>query len=279
MTRRRRPILLLTALLATALPRGTASAGCVSTLPTPSDKRLAGVSCTGVHPGMVMIIPSKKYGDYACGAGFAFADQFGGKYLAFPGHCYLDFDCVEDTVYETLPPPLDTLVPRVPTCIILEGSDEEPFYKGNGPIVRDADGLRIGRVSYAVFKDGVNFALVKLDPKVKLDPSLPLYGGPTAQGHPRTPEEVYVVSPGDRPAPNARTGIFHGSPEYGDVVTEGLLSRAYGSPVMTTDGGAVGMFTGFLGITGWETQLNGPGLARATGRTKLRFSLITAPLK
>lgn len=279
MNRRRRPVLLLTALLATAIPQGSASASCVSTLPTPSDKRLAGISCTGVRPGMVMLIPSKKYGEYACGAGFAFADNAGGKYLAFPGHCFLDYDCLEDTVYETLPPPLDKLVPRVPTCIILEGSDEEPFYKGNGPIVRDTNGARIGRISYAVFKDNVDFALVKLDPKVRLDPSLPMYGGPTAPGQPLVAEEVYVVSPGDRPAPNARSGVFWGSNEGGYVVTEGVLSRAPGSPVMMTNGGAVGMFTGFLSVTGYETQGNGPGLARATGRTRLRYSLLTAPLK
>lgn len=279
MNRRRRPILLLSALLATAIPQGSASASCVSTLPTPSDKRLAGIRCTGVRPGMTLLIPSKKYGEYACVAGFAFADQAGGKYLTFPGHCFLDFDCLEDTVYETLPPPLDKLVPRVPTCIILEGSDEEPFYKGNGPIVRDADGVRIGRISYAIFKDEVDFALVKLDPKVKLDPSLPLYGGPTRVGQPRTPEEVYVVSPGDRAAPNARAGVFIGSTEYGYVMTEGMMSRAPGSPVMAATGGALGIFTGFLSLTGYETQMIGPGLARATGRTRLKFSLLTAPLK
>lgn len=278
MNRRRRPILLLTALLATAIPRGSASASCVSTLPVPTDKRLAGIRCAGVRPGMSMLIPSKKHGEYACAAGFAFADQFGGRYLSFPGNCYLDYRCVEDTVYETLPPPLDKLVPRVPTCVILEGSDEEPYYKGNGPIVRDANGVRIGRVAYAIFKGGVDFALVKLDPKVRLDPSLPLYGGPTAPGQPRIAEDVYVVSPGDRTGPNARVGVFYGSLDFGAVVTEGMTTRAPGSPVMMTNGGALGMFTGYLSITGWETQTNGPGLAQASDRTRLRFRLLTAPL-
>jgi hypothetical protein len=278
MTRRRRPILLLTALLATAIPRGGASAGCVSPLPVPSDKNVAHISCTGVRPGMVMTIPSKKWGDFQCAAGFAFADQFGNKYLTFPGTCYLDYDCIEDTAYEALPPPLDKLVPRTPTCIVMSESEEEPYYKANGPIVRDGNGARIGRIAWAVNKDNVDFALVRLDKNVKLDPSLPLYGGPVRDGTPSMGQQVYVVSPGNGVEPNARTGVFIGGPQGGGVATSGLMTLSNGSPVMSTDGGAIGILTGLISITGYETQTLGPGIARASDRTRLKLRLVTANL-
>ncbi|HEX8003630.1 MAG TPA: hypothetical protein VF519_13140 [Mycobacteriales bacterium] len=278
MTRSRLPILLL---LAVSLAAPTnASAGCTSS-PLPADKRAASVECDGVHPGMTLIVPSMKYGDYECGASFAFRDQAGNRYLTMPGTCFLDYDCLEDTVKDVLPPPLNEVVPNLPVCVVMSESELEPVYR-NGPVVRDLNGARVGRIAYAVNKDGVDLALVRVDKGVKLDPALPFYGGPVRTGTPGALEETYVYSPalGLPGAPNARTGLLRGDAEYAEVTTEGLLSRANGASVIRPDGSALGYFTGGVMLTGgFATQPLGSAIARAERRTRLRLSLMTAPLR
>lgn len=278
MTRYRLPLLMLLAVTTVAAPRGAAAA-CSSTLPLPSDKRLANVSCDGVHPGTMLVLPSLKYGTFECAASFAFRDQAGQRYVAVPGTCHLDYDCLEDTVKDVLPPPLNEAIPRLPVCIQPTDSEIEPRYGSKGPVVRDLSGRRVGVVAYAVNKDGLDFALVRIDRNVHLDPRLPLYGGPTRLGTAGSIEESYVYSPeGVSGTPNARTGLLSGGPDYAYVVTEGLLSRPAGGSVMKPDGSAIGFLTGYLSIPGYTTQPLGPGLARANRMTGLRLSLITAPL-
>lgn len=280
MRRYRLPILLALAVSTLAAPTG-ASAACSSSSPLPADRRAANLSCDGVHPGMLMIVPSMKWGPYECAASFAFADQFGNRYLSFPGSCFLDYDCLEDSAADVLPPPLNEVVHALPVCIMASDSELEPVYKNNGPVVTDAVGHRIGRIAYAVNKDYIDFALVRLDRGVRLDPSVPFYGGPTRLGTARTLEETYVYSPEGMPAsPNARSGVLtSGGPEMAYVATEGFLSRPTGASVMKPDGTAVGFFNGHLTITGYITSNLGPGLERAQRRTKLRLSLMTARMK
>lgn len=279
MARTRLSIALLLAAATLATPKG-ASAACTSDSPLPADKRAANVSCDGVHPGMTLIVPSMKYGDYECGAGFAFKDQRGSRYLAIPGSCYLDYDCLEEAVEQLLPPPLNEIVGSIPICLLPSDSELEPYYK-NGPVVKDLNGYRVGRIAYAVNKDGVDFALVRLDKDVRLDPALPFYGGPTRLGTAGALEETYVYSDATFPlAPNARTGVLSGNAEFARVATEGFLSRTAGASVMRPDGAAIGFFTGYLEITGtYPTQPLGPGLMRAQRRGNLRLTLLTAPLK
>jgi hypothetical protein len=277
--RRRLSFLLCTALLAApALPSSAAS--CASTLPV-ADPHAAQYDCSGVHPGMRLRVHSAKYGDISCGASFAFTDQFKQKYLTLPGTCFLDFECLED-VLEELPPPLNELLPPlVPTCTFPADSEIEPFYKKNGPAVKDADGDRIGSLVYAVNKEGINFAIARLDPGVKLDPSLPLFGGPVRLGAPGgNPEEAHVYSaPLGTYGFNARSGVLHSSTvDRAYVVTEGLLSMANGGSVMRTNGEAVGMLTGTLYTSGYGAQPFGKALARATKHTGLKLTLLTAPL-
>lgn len=276
---KRLPILLLLA-AALAAP-STASAACTSSSPLPPDKRLANETCDGVHPGTRLVVPSMKYGDYECDASFAFRDRAGERYLTIPGTCFLDFDCLEDTVKDVLPPPLNEAVPDLPVCVVMSESELEPVYR-NGPIVRDTTGTRVGRIAYAVNKDGVNLALVRVDKGVRLDPAVPFYGGPVGLGTPGAPEETYVYSsPNGMPGtPNARVGVLHGNADAAEVTTEGLLSMASGASVMRPDGSAMGYCTGGLLITGgFTTQPLGAAIARAERRTRLRLTLMTAPLR
>jgi hypothetical protein len=277
--RRRLSFLLCTALLAApALPSSAGS--CRSTLPA-TDPHAAQYDCGGVHPGMRLRVHSAKYGDISCGASFAFTDQFKQKYLTLPGTCFLDFECLED-VLDQLPPPLGDILPTLPTCTLPADSELEPVYKRHGPAVKNSSGERIGALVYAVNKEGINFAIARLDPGVKLDPALPLFGGPVRLSAPNaTPEEAHVYSaPNSDYGPNARSGLLHSySVDSAYVLTEGLLSLSAGASVMRTNGEAVGLLSGTLYVGyGYGAQPFGPALARATRHTGLKLTLLTAPL-
>lgn len=278
MTRFRLPLLLALAATTFAVP-GSASAGCTSRSPLPADKRAANIYCDDVRPGMVMIMPSMKYGATQCAASFAFMDQRGNRYLSVPGSCHLEYECLDDEIKDLLPPPLNEL-PPLPLCLLATDSELEPTYKKGGPVVKNAEGDRIGTIAYAVNKEGVNFALVRVDRHLRLDPSLPYYGGPTKIANPRTLEETYVFSPERYPVvPNARTGILWGDATSATVTTEGFLSLTHGTSVMKPDGSAVGLFNGYLTLTGYQTQPLRAALERAERRTGLKLRLMTAKLR
>jgi hypothetical protein len=283
MSRRTQTLLLLATLgAALTVPAGSASAGCTSDLPA-SDPRAALVTCTGVRVGMSMIVPSKKWGPMECAASFAFTDQFHQRYVAFPGTCFLDYDCLEDAVVGELPPPLDELVGNLALCVAPGDSELEPYYKRGGPAVTDLDGKRVGAIVYAVNKHDVDFALARIDDGVRLDPSMPHWGGPVSKGAlvAGAVDEVRVYSP---PlvgvTPNARAGVITGTRDLGYVFSSGLFTEIpNGSSVMRPNGTALGFLTGAFTNNGFETQPLGPGLGAATSRTGLRFTLMTAPLK
>ena len=275
-----RTLTLAAALVAVALPSAPADAACVSGYPV-TDKRLTNHMCTGVRPGMMLTVPSKKYGEMECTAGFMFADQFGNKYTSVPGSCHLDFECLEDQAVELLPPPLDEIVDGVVPCIMPSDSEEEPVYRSNRPVVKDRDGDRVGVIVYAVNKDNIDIAIIRIDAKHKVDPSVPLYGGPTRLVAPSgQPEEAYVYSAAFMDfEPNARTGVLHGSSttpyhETASVIASGVPS---GSPVVRPDGSGIGYHQGpwTIGL-GYLTKPYGPALNRTAIRTKLALRLLTA---
>lgn len=274
MTRR---LVLAMTLGALVLPAGSAAAGCTSTVPV-SDRRFAHHQCTGVHPGMGLSVPSKKYGTLRCTAAVAFADQAGNRYLTLPGSCHLDYDCLEDVVLEELEQFLN--LPQLPTCTLPSDSEEEPVYRRNGPAVHDFAGNRVGALVYAVNKDGVDFALVRADAGAKLDPRLPLYGGPTgpAATGPAVEEAYAYSAPGYFPAPNARSGLLHRLTSYTYHLNDFGLTTAPGTPVVTAEGGAVGYYRGSWTVgMGWQVLPYAPALARTQMKTGLRLTMLTAP--
>lgn len=276
----RRLTMALLAALTTVGSPSVSSAACSSDLPV-SDRRAATYSCDGVGPGMMLSIPSKKYGEMDCAASFAWADQFGRRYLTFPGHCYLDFDCLEDQVYDALPPPLDEALPRVPVCLMPGDSEEEPLHKSGGPAVRDLKGKRVGSIIYAVNKDDVDFALVRVDQGVRLDPALPFYGGPLRYAAaPSAVTETYVYSPQMFTGmPNATTGAMHGGPGNPHILTPRFGPNDIGASVMKPDGTAIGYLDGSISLlAGHVVKPIGPAISRAQRRTGLNLRLMTARL-
>ena len=278
---RRLTTLLLAALTTIATPSVAPAADCVSEFPV-NDKRFANMPCAGAHVGMSLMVPSLKYGDSECAASFAFKDQFGQRYVTSPGTCFLDYDCLEDAVYNELPPPLNEVVPRLPVCIMPSDSELEPFYKRSGPPVKNLDGRRVGAIVYAVNKNDVDFALVRIDKGVKLDPSLPVYGGPVKNGAaPAIPTEAYIYSNAMVPlTANARSGVLHGGPDFPMVLTDRFGAVNHGTSVMLPNGSAMGYFNGHLSIGGgYEVKPLGPALYRASRRTGLKLPLMTGKLK
>ncbi|HVF20932.1 MAG TPA: hypothetical protein VNA14_11930 [Mycobacteriales bacterium] len=279
MTRRTRTFAVLLTAGALTLPAGTAAAGCTSSLPATNDRAM-NHTCTGAHPGMGLTVPSKKWGESSCTAGFAFADQYKNRYLTIPGTCHLDYECLEDTVTNELPPPLDELV-QPPTCLLPSDSEEEPFYKRGGPVVTDLSGDRVGVIVYAVNKEDVNFALIRVDRRVRLDPAVPFYGGPVRMAAPvRQPEEAYAYSaPAFPGAPNVRSGVLHALGGGMYHLAEGFTSVSMGTPVVKPDGSGMGYYGhGFTAGFGWRVDEYGPAIRRAADRTKLRLRLLTAPV-
>lgn len=269
-------LLLLTTAATLAVPT-MARAGCSSLYPV-TDKRVANYECTGIHPGTPLRIPSKKYGELQCAAGFFFTDQTGARYTSVPGTCHLDFDCLEDVVVDQLPPPLDQIVGDVVPCLLPEDSELEPNYGRRGPAVHDLDGDRIGSIVYAVNKKGIDFALIRIDAGVKIDPAVPLYGGPTRLAGPdgTAGEQAYSYGPTyGSPAPNASTGLLT---DGGDRLYHqtGRLATS-GNPVLRPDGGALGYYSGSTALpTGSIVLLYGPALARLELHTRIRVKIMTA---
>jgi len=275
MSLRTRTLLLIVSAAAVTLPNA-ATATCSSTLPV-TDPHAAGYSCTHASPGMLLKVPSQKYGSMSCTAGFAFTDQFKQRYLTFPGRCFLDYDCLEDAVVEELPPPLPSILPPLPTCLLESDSELEPVYKRGGPVVKDAAGKRVGVIVYAVNKDGVNLALLRVDAGVPFSPQLPFYGGPTKWGTASASfEEAYVFSAATGvTSVNARSGLLHGAGTVAYHLAEPFTSVAAGSPVMKPDGSAIGYYSGMISVYGNEVLTYDKGLHRAEHRTKLALRLMT----
>lgn len=266
--------LLLLATVAGFLVTAPAHAGCTSAYPV-TDKHVASIACTGVRPGTLLRVPSKKYGELDCAAGFVFADALGNRYVSVPGTCFLDFDCLEDVITDQLPPPLDQLGKVLP-CLLPSDSELEPVYK-NGPVVRDVNDGRIGSIVYAVNKSGINFALIRIDKGIPVDPAVPLYGGPTRlAGASATPEEAYVYSGRADGLPNAVTGQVYLSGGK-TFHLPGLLTALWGAPVVKPDGGGVGYYSGdnYVG-EGAEVMSYGPALAREERHARIKLTLLTA---
>lgn len=271
---------LATVLLAatTTVPVRGASAECGTPVDgMPADRRAAMYRCTGVRTGMRVLTYNKRMESYlSCGTSAAFRDQFGNRYLATVGTCVLDYDCLEDVVTSQLPPPLDKEV-RYLACVNPSDSEEELYDPKATTPVYDENLVQIGGMVYAVNKDDVNFAIVRIDARRRLDPSLPLYGGPVRIGPaPATPAEAYVYSPYREPsAPNARSGILWGDAKGGHVLTQETAST--GGSVMLPDGTLVGYLGGSV-EGGYNVTLLGHAVERTFRRTRLRLTLMTAPL-
>jgi hypothetical protein len=129
---------------------------------------------------------------------------------------------------------------------------------------------------YAVNKDNVDFALLRVDRKLRLDPALPFYGGPTKIAAPAQVEQVHVWSPpGLGIEPSARSGVCRAVTTGAELVTATTLtSFDTGATVQRPDGAAIG----YVSVMAYPAtvQLLDPALYRAQRYTRLKLRLLTA---
>ena len=241
--------------------------------------------CPGVRPGSRLV----NNFNGLCTANFLFQAPDGTRYIATAAHCIGE----------------------------AEGGGDDPHERvwaaGGGPRAIDGDGRTIGRFAYAALEShgtgvGVtydrNFALIRLDPGIEASPEMCFFGGPTGVFTAETGDTLvlHYYGGGDAGADvvPARSGVAHGAPEPNYLYATGLaLAGDGGSPVVTSDGLAVGMVVTFSAHgAGFSTSPDGPppaylesqqgtigitrlapALARASAAMGIPLQLVTAASK
>ena len=209
-------------------------------------------TCPGLRPGALVRTPIGL-----CTLAFMFRGSDGFRYMATAGHC------------------------------LLEGTDQEEvtFAPGTGPPARDASGALIGTFVYAVQQEARDFALIRLEPGVPAEPQVCHFGGPT--GLAEEPDLALLgrlVQYGQgrlfgQLVP-ARSELLVASSEEVVLSAGAAAPGDSGSPLLTSDGRAVGIVVGTgpaaLGLVGtgvvFSTRL-GPQLRRATELTGVGYEL------
>jgi hypothetical protein len=246
------------ALAVSALPATAAPACQPATKAAGRATPVGTTACDGVRPG-----GSYVSGSEMCSFAFVFTGSDRRRYVATAGHCAFD-------------PDPDRTTGRT-----------QSWRPGSGPEVTDENGHRIGRFAYATlvgqFRD---FALIRLDPGVKVDPQMCHFGGPTGLNTTVANADLLVHHYGQGVGFDyvpARTGeMFFGlyRPDYVYFYGAGSVGDS-GAPVTDEDGNAIGVitdlttpFTGNLGVNRLAQHL-----ADAERALRIRLTLQTAPLR
>ncbi|MEA2447759.1 MAG: hypothetical protein QOK47_1396 [Actinomycetota bacterium] len=179
-------------------------------------------------------------------------------------------------------------------------ADEQTLvWKNDGPTAEIDDGTIIGRAAFAWNYNGgpSDFALIKLGPKVKSDPAMCYWGGPTGINKDVTEEptllRLYGNGTGIGAATPARTMVAPSLANESIVGAMGIVMLGdSGSPVISEDGRAVGVQFAvgvFLGSQVGTTEGSSPGnvgiyrlgpqLAAAERALGIRLKMMTAPLE
>ena len=212
-------------------------------------------TCAGIRPGTLVRTPVGL-----CTLAFLFRGSDGFRYMATAGHC------------------------------LLAGTDQEEvtFAPGTGPPARDAAGGLIGTFVYAVEQEVRDFALIRLEPEVPADPQVCHFGGPTGIAEePNLNTLGHLVQYGQgrlfgQLVPGRSELVVASNEEV--VLSAGAAAPGdSGSPLLTSDGRAVGVVVGTgpaaLGLVGtgvvFSTRL-GPQLRRASELTGITYELQTA---
>lgn len=215
-----------------------------------------GGSCPGVRPGGRVLGAT---GD--CTIGFVFAGSDGRRYAATAGHCVLEADAEKAW-------PLDR--------------------RGNppasAPVARDSAGKQIGRFAYAIVQgELLDFALVRIDRGVAVDPQMCHFGGPTGLNSVIDEDliELRHVGQGLGSALTARTA-WAPFGLYRDDVTYAWGAAWYGDsggPVVDAKGRAVGVVTHLVASGLGDIRVNrlAPHVTRAQRLLRVALTLQTAP--
>lgn len=233
-------------------------------VPTADGKLPVGVgSCPGVRPGGVI---QTEIGQ--CTTNFLFETPDHERFIGTAGHCILGEGPVADRAGEKLWP------------------------KGQGSVVKDGAGKRIGEFAYAVLQDPKDFALIRIDPGVESNPEMCDFGGPNGinddlSGDP-TVLQYFGNGIGIGTALPARSAVAMGLPNPDHVFAAGLaLPGDSGSAVISEDGRAVGVLV-TVGVHGFGIDENGgidfgtvgitriaPQLARASQALGIKLTMLT----
>jgi hypothetical protein len=233
-------------------------------VPAADGKLPVGVgSCPGVRPGGVI---HTEIGQ--CTTNFLFETPAHERYIGTAGHCILGEGPVADRAGEKLWP------------------------KGQGSVVKDGEGHRIGEFAYAVLQDPKDFALIRIDPGVESSPEMCDFGGPNGINDDSTGDPTVLHYFGNGVGIGqvlpARSAVAMGLPNPDHVFAAGLaLPGDSGSAVISEDGRAVGVLV-TVGIHGFGIDDNGgidfgtvgitriaPQLARANQALGLQLSMVT----
>jgi hypothetical protein len=221
-------------------------------------------TCPGVRPGAIVTSDTGQ-----CSFNFVYDGDDGATYIGTAGHCILGESPIGGDVGETSWP------------------------AGTGPEARDAAGARIGEFAYAILQDPKDFAVIRVDPGVAVDPQVCHFGGPTGVNADQTSGPVVLHHYGNGIAIGsvlpARTGLAVGMPDPDHVFAQALaLPGDSGSGVISADGRAlgvlvtVGVHSGTIGSGGVDAGVVGitrltPQLERAAEVLGVALTLAPAP--
>jgi hypothetical protein len=233
-------------------------------IPVPAASPVGTGTCPGVRPGAIVESDAGQ-----CTFNFAFQGSDGSNYIGTAGHCILGSDPF--------------------------GGDagEQTWAAGSGPVARDGDGNRIGEFAYAILQDPKDFALIRVDSGVAVNPQMCHFGGPTGVNSDQGADPVVLHHFGNGVGVGAvlpaRSALALGTPHPDHVYAEGaVVPGDSGSGIISDDGRAVGVIvtTGIhsesIGSDGVDAGTMGvtrlaPQVARAQQVTGVTYTLQTAP--
>ena len=207
-----------------------------------------------------------------CTLNFLFDGDDGYRYVGTAGHCLMRSSNVVETSPEM---------------------GEKSWRPGTGPPATDGNGRRIGEYAYAIHKNGRpsrDFGLIRVDPSVKAKAQMCYFGGPTEVESDRVPVGALLHHFGNgwgigtvpvvnQPVLPARLAVA----VYEDPDIVGAYGAASGgdsgSPVITTDGGALGVLVAINAGGGLTVTRVAPQVRRAERVLDVALILRTAPLQ
>jgi hypothetical protein len=213
--------------------------------------------CFGARPGAYILVPRSNV---TCTLGFLLKDPKTGRaYMTTSGHC------------------------------VLPATGERKWPGVSGPVALDDAGKKIGTFVFAIQKGTKDFALLAIDKKIKPNPQVCHFGGPTGLNDERfeDPEVLSFYGQADLlsevlPARSGVTANTRGE-EY-IYVWAPVAPGDSGGPWLMSDGKALGYLTHLVAYGARATDAGvglvrrlGPQLAVAERALKTRFALVTAP--
>ncbi|MDP8960263.1 MAG: S1 family peptidase [Actinomycetota bacterium] len=220
-------------------------------------------SCPGVRPGGIVTSD-----DGLCTYNFVFTDGVH-RYIGTAGHCILEGPQISAG---SLPPVERTWTPAA------------------GPVARDVDGNRVGVFVYGIRSDAHDFALIRLDHNVPVNPAMCHFGGPTGINNDLVSETVTLHYYGNGQGVSAlapgRSALALDMSDPNQVPAYGLaVPGDSGAGVISEDGRAVGNISS--DVVGLSTIFEGilhipritPQIEAAERALGVNLELVTAPLE